>query len=114
RDDDDGTIAAGAGDDGKADAGIAGGALDHEAAGFQLAALFRFEDHLAAGAILHRLAGIHELGLAEDGAASDLGRAAQPDQRRVADSVDDVVTNMHERQSGAGNYQREDAETLKP
>ena len=39
-------------------------------------------------AVLHRLAGIHELGLAEDLAARLLGRALQPDQRRIADRVD--------------------------
>ena len=62
-------IPARAGDDGKTDAGIAGRAFDHEAAGLEIAALFSFQDHLFAGAILDRLAGIHELGLAENGAS---------------------------------------------
>jgi hypothetical protein len=40
-------------------------------------------------AVLDRLAGVQELGLAEDVAARRLGCGAQPDQGRVADQVDD-------------------------
>ena len=47
----------------------------HQAAGAQLAAFLRFQDHLPARAILYRAARIHELGLAENGAAGRLGRA---------------------------------------
>ena len=42
----------------------------------------------SAGAVLDRLAGIHELGLAENLAAGLLRRALEPDQRRVADRID--------------------------
>ena len=88
-------IAARIGDEREPDAGIAGGRLDHEPAGLEFAALLGFEDHLTAGAVLHRLAGIHEFGLAENGAAGQRGRALQLDQRRVADGVDDAVADVH-------------------
>ena len=45
-------------------------------------------------AVLHRLAGVHELGLAEDLAAGLFRRALQPDQRRVADRVDHRTVHM--------------------
>ena len=51
----------------------------------QHAAFLGVGDDEQAGAILHRSAGVHELGLAQYGAAGRLGGAAQPDQRRVAD-----------------------------
>ena len=89
--DDQGAVAAGIGDEREPDAGVAGGALDHQPAGLDLAALFRLQDHLAAGAVLHRLAGIHEFGLAQNGAAGRRGGALERDQRRVADGFDDSV-----------------------
>ena len=76
RNDDQRAIAARIGDQRKADAGIAGGRLDHQAARAQLAAFLSFKDHLPAGAVLHRTARVHELGLAEDGAAGRLGCAS--------------------------------------
>jgi hypothetical protein len=88
-DDDDGAITQRLGDDRQADAGVAGGAFDDDAAGPEQAAPLRVADDEQAGAVLHRLAGIHEFGLAENLAAGFLGSAAQPDQRRVADRIDD-------------------------
>ena len=73
--DDDRPVAARIGDDGEPDAGIAGGRLDHEPAGLEFAALLGLENHPLAGAVLHRLAGIHEFGFAQDGAAGQRGRA---------------------------------------
>jgi hypothetical protein len=96
RNHDDGAIAARGGDQRKADAGVAGGAFDNEATGLEIAALLRLKDHLLAGAVLHRLARIHELGLAENGATGDFRGAFQFDERRVADGFDDVITNGHE------------------
>ena len=90
-------VTARAGDDRKADAGIAGGRFHHQPAGLEFAALLGLEDHPLAGAVLHRLAGIHELGLAEDGAAGQLGSPLQLDQRGVADRFDDVVVDVHAR-----------------
>src|ERR1043165_6277735 len=46
----------------EADAGIAGSCFQHEAARLEVAALLGLEDHPFAGAILHGLARIHELG----------------------------------------------------
>jgi hypothetical protein len=81
-DDDDGAVAQRLGDHGQADAGIAGGALDDDAAGPEQALLLGVADDEQPGAVLHRLAGIHELGLAEDLAAGRFGSLAQADQRR--------------------------------
>jgi hypothetical protein len=94
-DHDDGAIAAGARHDRKSDPGIARGRLDHQATRLQRAALLGLQDHPFAGAILHRLARIHEFGLAENGAAGQFGCALQFDQRRVADRLDDVFVECH-------------------
>ena len=99
-DDDQRAVAARIGDERKADAGIAGGCLDDQAAGAQLAALFRLQDHLPAGAVLHRAARVHELGLAEDGAAGRLRGALQLDERRMADGFDNAVADLHARSRG--------------
>src|SRR3954462_337054 len=48
-------------------------------------------------AILDGLARVREFGLAQDGAAREVGGAAQLDQRRAADRVKDVVANGHAR-----------------
>src|SRR5438045_11383 len=69
RDDDQRAIAARVADDREADAGVAGGAFDDQAAGLEEPALLRVEDDVQPGAVLHRAAGIQELGLAEDLAA---------------------------------------------
>ena len=80
----------------QADAGVAGGALDDGAAGPQRArSCSASRDDVQRGAVLDRLAGIHELGLAQDVAAGQLGGASQPDQRRVADGVEDVLLDLH-------------------
>ena len=47
------------------------------------------------GAILHRLAGIEELRLAENLAAGLLGSAPEADERRVSDDVDDGAGDRH-------------------
>src|SRR6202043_3104632 len=57
-----------------------------------------FEDHPFAGAVLHRLARIHELGLAENGAAGRFGSVLQLDERRISDGFDDVVVDSHVRE----------------
>ena len=45
--------------------------------------------------VLHGLAGIHELRLAQDGAARRLRSAAKLDERRVADRGEDVWLDGH-------------------
>src|SRR5262249_15690030 len=44
----------------------------------------------------------HELGLAQDGAAGELGRTFELDQRRLADRLDDTVTDLHGRDRCCG------------
>ncbi len=95
RNHDQGAVAARARDHRKTDAGIPGGRFQHQAAGLEIAALLGFQNHPFAGAVLHRLAGIHEFGLAEDGAAGRLGSVLQLDEWRVADGFDDVFVDGH-------------------
>ena len=95
RDHDQGTVAARARHDRKPDAGIAGGRFHHETARLELAALLRLQDHPFAGAVLDRLARIHELGLAENGASGQLRGELQLDQRGFADGFDNVDSNGH-------------------
>ena len=58
------------------DAGVARRAFDHGAAGLQLRRVFSAASTMRARrAILHRAAGIHELGLAENLAAGLLAHA---------------------------------------
>ena len=94
-DDDERAVAARVGDQREPDAGVAGGGLHHQAAGLELAALLRLQDHVQAGAVLHRLAGVHELGLAQDGAAGLLGGAPELDEGRVADCSNHAVGDSH-------------------
>ena len=93
-------IAARAGHDCEPDAGIAGGRFHHESAGSEVATFLGFEDHPFAGAIFYGLAGIHEFGLAQNGAAGQFGGVPKLDQGGVADGVDDAVANLH---NGSGN-----------
>src|SRR5262245_15114118 len=79
------------------DTRIAGGALDHSATRLQPARIQRVADDEQRRAVLDRLAGIHELGLAEDGAAGLFRRALELDQRRVANRLNDTVAGTHGR-----------------
>ena len=83
----DGPVAARIGDQRDADAGVAGGALDDRAAGLEDATFLGVEDDRETGAVLYRTARVHELGLAENGAAGRLRRAPETNERRVADGA---------------------------
>ena len=96
-DHDDGAIAARIGDDREADTGVARSALDDHAARLDVAAPLRLEDDLPAGAILDRLAGIHELGLSENDAAGQFRGTIEFDEWRMADGFDHILINFHER-----------------
>jgi hypothetical protein len=85
--------------DRESDAGVARCRFHHKAAGPEIAAFLGFENHPFAGAIFHRLARVHEFGLAQNGAAGFLGCALELDERRMADRFDDVVVNFHGRKS---------------
>ena len=93
--DDDAAVAERVADQRQPDPGVAGGALDDDAARAQQAALLRVLDDEERGAVLDRAAGIEELGLAQDRAAGLFRGAAQPDQRRIADGFDEAVANLH-------------------
>ena len=96
RNDDDRPEAHGIGHDREADAGIARRPLDNGPARPQLALGDGVLDDEQRGAILHRLARIHELGLAEDGAAGQLRGLFQLDQGGVADRGNDIRLDIHE------------------
>lgn len=72
RDDDDGAITERLGDQRQPDAGIAGRALDDDAARTKQSLPLCVADDVERGAILDRLAGVQELRLAENGAAGRL------------------------------------------
>jgi hypothetical protein len=65
--------------------------------GLSKAALFRVAHDVERGAILHRAPRIEKLRLGEDLAADNLGRAAQADERGVADAAGEAVTDLHEK-----------------
>ena len=90
-DDDDGAVAAGVADQGKADAGIAGRALDDHPAGAKLAPLLGIGDDGQRRPVLDAAAGIEELALAQDLAAGHLRHALEAHQRRVADEGREIV-----------------------
>ena len=98
RNDDQGPVTARIGDYRKTDPGVTGSPFHHQAGALQVTPLLGFEDHLLAGTILHRLSGIHELGLAENGAAGRLRSLLQLDEWRVADRFDDVMVDVHLRE----------------
>src|SRR4029077_15308529 len=95
RDHDHAAKAHGVADQRQPDAGIAGGAFDDYAAGPQLALLHRVLDDEQRGAVLDRLAWVHEFGLAQNSTAGGRRDALELDQRRVADRLDNPVTNLH-------------------
>jgi len=78
---DDAAIAARVADVREPDAGVASGALDDDSARTQFPTPLGILDDGKRGAVLHRAARIHELGLAEDLAAGLLAQAPEPDER---------------------------------
>ena len=88
------------GDKSKPDAGIAGGAFHHGAAGTKHPLRHGVLDDGKRGAVLHRLAGIEEFGLAENFATGLLGSALETDQRCIADRSQDIRKN-HDGNLGA-------------
>jgi hypothetical protein len=88
-------VAAGAGDHGQGDAGVAGRRLDDRPAGGQRAVGLGLLDHRPGDAVLDRPGRVLALQLGED---ADLGVGAQPadvDHRRVADEVEDGGVDGH-------------------
>ena len=103
--DEDAVVALGLGDHGQADAGVARGRLDDGAARLELAGGLGRLDHPGGDPVLHGAAGVEVLDLAEHQRAAlahfELGRqrAGEPQQRGVADQVQERVHVLHIRQS---------------
>ncbi len=95
RADEDAAVPAALGDEGQADAGVAGGRLDDRAAGPQLTGLLGGLDHLQRDPVLHRPAGVEVLHLGQHGGRDALGHRREPDERGVADEVADVLCVLH-------------------
>src|SRR5690606_32967653 len=83
------------GDHSQADAGVARGALDDPPAGLQEPLPLGVADDVERGPVLDRLAGVHELGLAEDFASGRFAGVAQTDERSVPDGVEHAGANGH-------------------
>src|SRR5690606_30681683 len=84
--------AAGGGDHGVADAGVAAAAVEDAATGHEAAVALGGEDHRQGGAILDRAAGVEPLALGpqlDAGGDQALDRPAEPDQRGVAYAGED-------------------------
>jgi len=88
--DDANLVAFEAADEGHADARVPGGGLEEDGVGVEFSVAFGAFDHRQGHAVLDAAARIQELGLQED------EFVLQPDDRRVADEVQDIV-----RQHGA-------------
>ena len=90
---DDELVAAGGAGEGQADAGVAAGRLDDGRVLVDLAVALGGVDHGHADAVLDRPERIEALQLGDDGGLGVADHAAQPDQRRVADGLGDVVVD---------------------
>jgi hypothetical protein len=91
-------VAAHAGHQREAHAGVAGRAFDDGAAGLQFAGALGLVNHGEPDTVFHRAAGIHVVGLDPDFGGQVFGQTIQADDRRVADSFQDVVA-LHVRGS---------------
>ena len=89
----DAAIALDGGDQGQADAGVAGRGLDDGAARPQPAALLGLVDHRQADTILDAAAGVHRLDLDADRGRHVGRQPPQPHQRRPADRLQDAVVH---------------------
>jgi hypothetical protein len=92
---DDGAVAARIADEREADAGVAGGALDDDAARLEQPPLLGVLDDLERGAVLDGAAGVQKLGFAENRTAGLLRGPTQFDERGVADRANKAVTDLH-------------------
>ena len=91
----DAVVALALGDQGQADAGVAGRRLDDGAAGLERAGGLGGLDHPQRDAVLHRPAGVQVLDLGQHRGGDALGDVVELDERRVADEVGDVFGVLH-------------------
>src|SRR5262249_10823315 len=92
---DHGAIAARVSHQREPDAGVPRRSLDDHAAGADETARLGVAEDGGGGAVLEGAAGIQDLGLPDDRASGELRRLAQPDERRVADGLEDAVADVH-------------------
>ena len=76
-------------------AGIAGGGLDDGASRAQQSTALRVLEHREPDAVLDAAARVELLELGQDQRPEPLGDLAQPDQRGVADQVEDALDVLH-------------------
>ena len=100
--DEDALVAPGLRDHRQPDAGVAGGRLDDRAAGLELAGGLGGLDHPGGDAVLHRAAGVevlhlgqHERSVLAPVRRGQVERLVEPDQRGVADQVEERVRVLH-------------------
>src|SRR5690606_32255960 len=94
-DDDDRAETERAADERQPDAGIARCSFHDHAAGAQRPALDRIANDEEGGAVLYRLGGVHEFGLAVNLAAGELGGTTKADERCVADRLNKRWLDVH-------------------
>ena len=97
-------VAALLGDQGQADAGVAGGGFDDHAAGLQLAGLFGGVDDAFGNAVLGRSTGVEVFDFDGDGGfdAGRLRNVVELDERGVADEFCEAVVDGHVKSFVAG------------
>ncbi len=78
------------------DAGVAGGALHHRAAGLEHTTPLGVLDDIERRAVFHRSARIQELRLTENFASGLRAELCKPDQRRVADAAGETILYIHD------------------
>ena len=100
RHDDRRPVSLGIGNQRDADSGIACGALDNHAAGFEQAPLLRILDDEKSSPVFDRGARIGKLAFAIDIASGFLAGSVQPHQGRVSDQVERLWNNHHCNQIG--------------
>ena len=89
------------GNHGQAHAGVSTGGLDDRAAWLELSLALRCLDHLACNSIFDRAARIEVLDLGQDQRLRSAGDPSQPEQRRMADKIDQRVDVLHASDSTA-------------
>jgi hypothetical protein len=91
---DDHPVAADRGDERHADARVPARGLDQRVARPDAARALGVEHHLLPDPVLHGAAGVQEFALAEELAAGLLADCLEPDERRIADRVEDRITDL--------------------
>ena len=86
-------VAAGCADVGQTDPRVAAGGLDNDRVWADQPIPFGGIDHGGRDAVLHAPERIHVLDLADDRCHTAVGHPPQPDERRPADALRDVVAN---------------------